>query len=90
MLDPAKMFRLDDRVALVTGGAGLLGVEFCRTLAAAGAAVVVADINDAKATSVVADLSQNGLKATSFALDVTDTDSVNALEAYIEKEFRTT
>ena len=40
-----QLFDLTGRVALVTGGAGLLGAEFCRTLAEAGARVVVADLN---------------------------------------------
>jgi NAD(P)-dependent dehydrogenase (short-subunit alcohol dehydrogenase family) len=40
-----EKFDLTDRVAVVTGGAGQLGVEFCRTLAEAGAAVLVADLN---------------------------------------------
>ena len=39
-------FDLAGRVAIVTGGAGLLGKEFCRTLAEAGSAVVVADLNE--------------------------------------------
>lgn len=39
------LFNLTGRVAVVTGGSGLLGTEFCRSLAIAGAHVVVADVN---------------------------------------------
>jgi NAD(P)-dependent dehydrogenase (short-subunit alcohol dehydrogenase family) len=39
-----QLFDLTGRVALVTGGAGLLGMEFCRTLAQAGAQVVSVDL----------------------------------------------
>ena len=45
MADIFDKFKLDGQTAVVTGGAGLLGKEFCRTLAQAGAAVVVADLN---------------------------------------------
>jgi NAD(P)-dependent dehydrogenase (short-subunit alcohol dehydrogenase family) len=38
-------FNLKDRVAIVTGGGGQLGFEFCKTLAEAGASVVAADLN---------------------------------------------
>ncbi|MGA7802788.1 MAG: SDR family oxidoreductase [Gammaproteobacteria bacterium] len=41
-----QRFRLDGRVALVTGGGGILGRHFCAVLAEAGASVVVADINE--------------------------------------------
>jgi NAD(P)-dependent dehydrogenase (short-subunit alcohol dehydrogenase family) len=48
------LFDLTGRVALVTGGAGFLGTEFCQALASAGAHVVVADI-DKQAAADLAD-----------------------------------
>lgn len=47
---------LGNRVALVTGGAGAIGTAICRTLAANGARVVVADINLAGAQALAAEL----------------------------------
>jgi NAD(P)-dependent dehydrogenase (short-subunit alcohol dehydrogenase family) len=43
------LYDLSGRVAVVTGGIGLLGTEFCLTLAEAGAKVVIADLNEAAA-----------------------------------------
>ena len=51
-----EKFDLTGRVAIVTGGIGLLGTEFCRTLAEAGAAVTVVDLNGEKCAAVAADL----------------------------------
>jgi NAD(P)-dependent dehydrogenase (short-subunit alcohol dehydrogenase family) len=45
-------FNLKDHVAVVTGGVGLLGTEFCKTLAEAGAAVAVVDLNGDAANKV--------------------------------------
>jgi NAD(P)-dependent dehydrogenase (short-subunit alcohol dehydrogenase family) len=73
-----EKFDLTGRVAIVTGGVGLLGAEFCRTLAEAGAAVAVVDLN-ASASQAVADaLTNNGYKALALPADITQPDSVKA------------
>ena len=40
-----KNFHLNNRVAIITGGAGLLGVEHARSLLSAGAIVYLTDID---------------------------------------------
>jgi len=74
-----EKFRLDGQAAIVTGGAGLLGRQFCRTLAEAGAAVLVADLNGAAAEALAAELNAAGFVAAACAVDVTQPDSVQAM-----------
>jgi 2-deoxy-D-gluconate 3-dehydrogenase len=76
-----EKFDLTDRVAVVTGGAGQLGVEFCRTLAEAGAAVMVADLNLEAAEKTAESLSKSGYRAAAFGLDVTRFESTRGLVA---------
>ena len=65
-------FNLPGQTAVVTGGAGLLGKQFCRTLAQAGAGVIVADLNQAAAAEVAEKLQAEGLAAKAVGVDVTD------------------
>lgn len=52
-------FRLENRVALVTGGASGIGEATCRALAAAGAEVIVADLNGEAARKLAAELGRS-------------------------------
>jgi 2-deoxy-D-gluconate 3-dehydrogenase len=82
-----EMFSLKDRAAVVTGGSGLLGKQFCNTLAEAGAAVAVVDINAEAAEAVAAEINEQGGKAVAIPTDIADPDSVAAMTAKTLKSF---
>src|SRR5256885_8839768 len=68
------LFRLDGRVALVTGGAGLLGRRYCEALLQAGAQVVIGDLDGARAEALANELSAEN--AVGERLDVGNEHSV--------------
>jgi NAD(P)-dependent dehydrogenase (short-subunit alcohol dehydrogenase family) len=72
-----EKFDLTGRVAVVTGGGGQLGFEFCRTLAEAGAAVAVVDLNESASQAAVDTLAKSRYKALALPTDITQPDSVN-------------
>lgn len=72
-------FRLDGKVAVVTGGVGLLGSQFSLTLAQAGAKVIVADLQESRVEQAAAALKSSGFEACGVAFDVTSKDSVQSL-----------
>ena len=79
MIEQPGMFDLNGRVAIVTGAAGLLGSEFCLTLAKAGASVVVADIDYEGSRRITQSLDEQGYQAKSVAVDVTEESAVNRM-----------
>jgi len=81
-----EKFDLTGRVAVVTGGVGLLGAEFCRTLAEAGAAVAVVDLNASASQGTADILTKSGHHAVAITTDITRPDSVNAM---VEKTIST-
>ncbi len=82
-----EKFKLNGQSAIVTGGAGLLGKEFCRTLAQAGAQVVVADLNEGAADRVADELKKSGFSAMAVQVDVTRPESTQAMVSKAVKAF---
>jgi 2-deoxy-D-gluconate 3-dehydrogenase len=82
-----EKFDLTGRVAVVTGGVGLLGAEFCRTLAEAGAAVAVVDLNASASHGTADSLTKSGYKTLAVPTDITKPESVNAMVEKILSTF---
>lgn len=74
-----RLFRLDDRVAVVTGGGSGLGAAMAAGVAQSGAAVAVVDINGSNGTAVSEAITADGGRAISLCADVTSSAAVDAL-----------
>jgi 3-oxoacyl-[acyl-carrier protein] reductase len=79
--------RLKDKVAIVTGGGVGIGKAYAHGLAKEGAKVVVADIQEAEARKVAADIEQNGGTALAVPVDVTSEPKVQAMAAATLKAY---
>jgi|TARA_B100001971_G_C18100940_1_gene488791 2-deoxy-D-gluconate 3-dehydrogenase len=81
-------FALSGKVAVVTGGCGLLGKEFAKALSSAGASVVIGDINADKLSSVKDEIIRQfeSSEVLSIPLDVTNNQSISEFIDQIEKE----
>ena len=82
------MFDLTGRVAILTGGAGLLGRQYTRTLLDAGAKVVVVDVQpDQAAVAAQTAMSEVGGEAIGYGLDMRRKADVETMVASIRKQF---
>jgi len=76
--------QLNDKVSLITGAAGGIGLGIAKRFIAAGSKVAIADINMDAARQVVAELGEE--RAMAVAMDVTDEDAVNAgVQAVVDR-----
>ncbi|MFD2612465.1 SDR family NAD(P)-dependent oxidoreductase [Paenibacillus gansuensis] len=74
------LFKMDGRVALITGGTGGLGMVMAKSLAEAGAKVVITSRNQEKAVAAAETISQTiGSDALGLAAEVTDAEQVEAM-----------
>ena len=79
------MRRLEDKVALITGGGAGIGRAMAETFAREGASVVIADWDKAAAQEVADTIVKNNGVVRAYATDVSSTDEVKALMEAIGK-----
>jgi gluconate 5-dehydrogenase len=78
----SSIFRLDGKIALVTGGSYGIGMAMAKALATAGAKIVFNDIKQEMVDSGIEEYKKCGIDANGYVFDVTDEKVVNE---YIEK-----
>ena len=82
--DPLDAFRLDGRVALITGGGSGSGRAAAQALAGAGATVAIVDLDPARAEAVAAEIAAAGKSASAHHADVTQEAAVEAAVGAVE------
>jgi 3-oxoacyl-[acyl-carrier protein] reductase len=87
MVELSKSFRLDGQAAVVTGGASGIGEATAQVLAAAGAAVVIGDIDEEGARRNAKQIEADGGRAVALRADTTKRADVDALVDRAVSEF---
>ena len=80
-----QLYSLDGRIALVTGAGAGLGKVIAQTLCAAGARMVIADIDHEAGERTAAELAADGHEAVAIPVDVADENSVRKLFAETDR-----
>jgi NAD(P)-dependent dehydrogenase (short-subunit alcohol dehydrogenase family) len=83
-------FDLTNKVALITGGAGFLGIQFAEAISEMGGMPILVDINKDALETAITSLKKIGVKnAKSFVIDITDEYEFSLLADKVWKEFDT-
>lgn len=73
------MGKLQDKVAIITGGVSGIGAETAKLFASEGAKLVLVDMNEEKGNAFESELKSNGAEAIFIQADVTDEEQVKGI-----------
>lgn len=86
-MNALDVFRLDDRVAVITGGAGLLGQQHAEAIASVGGVAVLADIPAAKPEAAAAALSDRlKSRVLGYEVDITNAEQVERMQSKLAEK----
>ena len=80
---------LKDKVAVITGGSGVLGSLWCKALAACGAKVAILGIDELGGAKLADEIKSSGGEAVSIYTNVLDKDSLKNAHKIINKQYGT-
>jgi NAD(P)-dependent dehydrogenase (short-subunit alcohol dehydrogenase family) len=83
----ANFYDFTDKVVVVTGGAGILCAEICRSLSASGAKVAVLDMNLEAAEKLAQEIRSKGSEAIGVSCNVLDKASIEAAAQIVLVQF---
>tara|TARA_B100001765_G_scaffold214426_1_gene182396 strand:- start:27 stop:794 length:768 start_codon:yes stop_codon:yes gene_type:complete len=79
-------FKLDNKISLVTGGAGGIGSEICKSLLDAGSKVIIADIDSKKSKKLLKKIKNKNIEY--YKLDSTSEKNIKSLSRFILKKYQ--
>ena len=79
---------LKNKIIVITGGAGLIGIEFVKSIIENGGMAIIADINENKISKIIKELPKNypSKKIDYFNLDITKTKSLQECIQYVHSK----
>ena len=79
---------LKNKIIVITGGAGLIGIEFVKSIIENGGTAIIADINENKISKIIKELPKNypSKKIDYFNLDITKTKSLQDCIQYVHSK----
>ena len=80
--------RLQNRVAIITGGANGIGWATAQRFASEGAIVVICDLRQAEIDKAVNSLKETGAEAYGCVIDVTRRETVEAMVKQVKERYR--
>ena len=87
MNDNLKLFDLTGKTAVVTGGAGVLGLQMAKGLGKAGAAIIICDIKNAEEKAK--ELKAEGIAARGYFINVLEKEEIKKCGDAVRKDFPT-
>ena len=88
MNTPENLFSLKDKIVVVIGASGLLGTEYCKTIASAGGTPIIVDISESRGTALKELLDREyGISTISIAADISREEDIKRIFAESLEEF---
>ncbi len=81
-----EKFRLDNKVALVIGGLGLIGTEITKAISESGATTLILDVDEKKGTKLAEKIINDGNHAEFVYFDATDLERISEKLNHVYKE----